>query len=56
MQLVRNGFSIATIIDEIAKCDARCRNCHAIVTYKRMGRNWRSEIAAAADSQATRPR
>lgn len=39
MQLVRNGFSVATIMAEIAKCDVRCRNCHAIVTYERMGRN-----------------
>ncbi|KJL31286.1 hypothetical protein [Microbacterium azadirachtae] len=42
MQLVRDGFSIAIIADEIAKCDVRCRNCHAIVTYERMGGNWRS--------------
>lgn len=56
MQLVRNGFSVATIIDEIAKCDVRCRNCHAIVTYERMGRNWRSEIAAATHGQAPRAR
>lgn len=32
MRLVRDGHSIATIAAEIAKCDVRCRNCHAIVT------------------------
>lgn len=48
MQLVRNGFGLSVIEDEISKCDVRCRNCHAIVTYERMGKNWRS--AAAADS------
>lgn len=48
MQLVRNGFSTAVIIDEIAKCDVRCRNCHAIATYERMGYDWRSEAIARA--------
>ncbi|PVE94943.1 hypothetical protein [Microbacterium sp. TPD7012] len=42
MQLVRNGFSIAVVAAEVEKCDVRCRNCHAIVTYERMGENWRS--------------
>lgn len=28
------------------KCEVRCRNCHATVTYERMGSNWRSEAAA----------
>lgn len=42
MKLVRDGFSIRTVVDEIDKCDVRCRNCHAIVTYQRMGSDWRS--------------
>lgn len=42
MQLVRNGFSISTIRDEIAKCDVRCRNCHAVITYQRAGSDWRT--------------
>lgn len=43
MQLVRNGFGIAAISAEIAKCDVRCRNCHAIATYERLGGDWRSD-------------
>ena len=43
MAMVREGFSIAKIAEEIAKCDVRCRNCHAIVTLERGGANWRSE-------------
>jgi len=42
MQLVRNGFSLGVISTEIDKCDVRCRNCHAVVTYERMGTTWRS--------------
>lgn len=42
MAMVREGFSIAKIAEEIAKCDVRCRNCHAIVTLERAGANWRS--------------
>jgi len=42
MKLVRDGFSLRTIVEEVSKCDVRCRNCHAIVTYERMGKNWRS--------------
>ncbi|MCS3443804.1 hypothetical protein [Microbacterium phyllosphaerae] len=42
MQLVRNGFSLAVVAVEIAKCDVRCRNCHAIITYQRMDGDWRS--------------
>jgi hypothetical protein len=45
MQLVRNGFGLSTIENEIDKCEVRCRNCHAIVTYERMGYNWRSAAA-----------
>ncbi len=43
MAMVKEGFSIAKIHEEIAKCEVRCRNCHAIVTLERGGRNWRSD-------------
>jgi len=42
MRMVNEGFSIAVLTAEIAKCDVRCRNCHAIVTLERAGDNWRS--------------
>jgi hypothetical protein len=47
MQLVRNGFSVGVIGEEIAKCDVRCRNCHAIVTHERIGDTWRSRAMQA---------
>ncbi len=40
--LAKNGYNATIIMEEIAKCDVRCRNCHAIVTYERMGGSWRS--------------
>jgi len=52
MQLVRDGFSIAIIAEEIAKCDVRCRNCHAIVTYERMGTTWRSAAMTIRDTKS----
>ena len=42
MRLVQHGYSLSRIMAEVAKCDVRCRNCHAKVTYERMGHNWRS--------------
>jgi len=42
MRMVRDGYSIRIISEEIAKCEVRCRNCHAIVTLERAGENWRS--------------
>lgn len=42
MSMVREGFSIRRLQDEIDKCDVRCRNCHAIVTLERAPENWRS--------------
>lgn len=40
--MVKDGFSIRKLSEEIAKCDVRCRNGHAIVTLERAGENWRS--------------
>lgn len=63
MRLVQHGYSLARIMAEIAKCDVRCRNCHAKVTYERLGDNWRSRtqsrrVQTARDAQAAsdRPR
>ena len=44
MYLVHNGYSIERVLPEIAKCDVRCRNCHARVTYERRGRDWRTDF------------
>ena len=41
-QLVKEGFSIRIIQDEVDKCDVRCRNSHAIATLERAPQNWRS--------------
>ncbi|MGM1029898.1 MAG: hypothetical protein ACQEWM_08520 [Actinomycetota bacterium] len=38
--MVRRGRGLAAIEAEIAKCDVRCRNCHAIVTIQRRGSSW----------------
>ncbi|RXZ47899.1 hypothetical protein ESP57_15390 [Agromyces fucosus] len=44
MRLVQNGYSVTRVMAEIAKCDVRCRNCHAKVTYERLGDNWRTTL------------
>jgi hypothetical protein len=41
MRLVRFGHNLRKIDAEIEKCDVRCRNCHARVTYERAGNSWR---------------
>ncbi len=35
----RNG--IQTLMDEVAKCDVRCANCHRRITYARAGTSYR---------------
>ncbi|MBW9095508.1 hypothetical protein JNB62_17650 [Microbacterium jejuense] len=57
MSMVKEGFSRKKLEDEIAKCDVRCRNCHAIVTLERAGRNWRSDaMRQEASNASTRQR
>lgn len=39
MRMVKEGFSRVAPEAEVAKCDVRCRNCHAIVTLERAPEN-----------------
>ncbi|WP_350349273.1 hypothetical protein ABIQ69_04955 [Agromyces sp. G08B096] len=49
MRLVQDGYAWPRVSAEIAKCDVRCRNCHAKVTYDRLGANWRSALMSRLD-------
>lgn len=51
MRLAQGGHALKRVAAEIAKCDVRCRNCHAIVTYDRLGANWRSTIRLQAQAE-----
>lgn len=44
MKLAKAAYSWERVSAEISKCDVRCRNCHARVTYERIGDNWRSRM------------
>lgn len=44
MKLAKAAYSWERVRAEIAKCDVRCRNCHARITYERLGENWRSRL------------
>lgn len=46
-QLARSGYALATLIIEMEKCEVRCRNCHQIKTYERMGGSWHDNYFAA---------
>ncbi len=48
MKLAKAAYSWERVQEEIAKCDVRCRNCHAIATYRRLGSDWRSAALFAA--------
>jgi len=43
-ELVRRGASESALRAEIAKCDVRCRNCHAIQTFARLGKSWHDDF------------
>jgi hypothetical protein len=40
--MAAQGCMLETLEAEVAKCDVRCKNCHAIKTYERAGGNWRT--------------
>ncbi|MBM7505560.1 hypothetical protein ACFPER_00485 [Agromyces aurantiacus] len=52
MKLAQDGHALQRIAAEVAKCDVRCRNCHAIVTYQRMESDWRSAMRLRAMAEA----
>jgi hypothetical protein len=54
MFLVSSGYSLARIRTEIEKCEVRCRNCHARVTYERDARDWRSALLRRREFPETR--
>lgn len=39
--MISNGTIKHLVLDEIAKCEVRCKNCHAIKTYECLGGSWR---------------
>jgi hypothetical protein len=39
-RMVSRGFTLDKIALEMDKCEIRCRNCHAIKTYERIGTTW----------------
>ena len=51
-QLMR-GASLQKIKAEVAKCEVRCRNCHAIVTLERMGGTWHDRFLPRASSNSS---
>ena len=42
-RMVSNEVGFATLRAELAKCEVRCKNCHAIATFTRLGSTWHSE-------------
>jgi len=38
-----SGHSLKKLVQEIDKCDVRCKNCHAKKTFARMGGSWHDE-------------
>ena len=49
--LVKKGRSLASIQDEVRKCDVRCANCHMKRTAKQF--DWWKHIEAAETAQHT---
>lgn len=43
-RMIHSGCGWETVKSEIDKCEIRCRNCHAIKTYERMGGSWHDKF------------
>lgn len=39
-EMVRRGLGVGVLLEELDKCDVRCRNCHRLVTLERLGGSW----------------
>jgi len=48
-RLVAEGYSLEVIKEEISKCEVRCRNCHQIKTFERMGGTWHDQYLTTID-------
>ncbi len=49
--MIRRGRGLDSVRAEIAKCEVRCRNCHALATLSRLGASWHDNfIAISLDS------
>lgn len=42
-RMVSNEVGFDILRAELAKCEVRCKNCHAIATFTRLGNTWHSE-------------
>ena len=47
--MIRQGRGNSVVVDEIAKCEVRCKNCHAIATVERLGGTWHDRFLLDAD-------
>ncbi len=50
MALVSWGASLKVVKEEMLKCEVRCKNCHAIKTYQRIGGSWHDQFIASWDN------
>jgi hypothetical protein len=46
--MLKQGHSLDAIKEEVAKCEVRCRNCHQIKTFERMGGTWHDKFINAS--------